>query len=101
LPRCKKPENGVKPTRPKPLKQPLLLAALRRDSLALMCRKLTPLEQREVLLLVGLEDLSYADVALALGVPPGTVMSRLSRARGRLRAVLAGELTPPLRVVNP
>jgi hypothetical protein len=41
LPRCKKPENGVKPTRPKPLKQPLLLAALRRDSLALMCRKLT------------------------------------------------------------
>jgi hypothetical protein len=43
LPRCKKPENGVKPTRPKPLKQPLLLAALRRDSLALMCRKLTRL----------------------------------------------------------
>ena len=66
-----------------------------------MCRKLTPLEQREVLLLVGLENLSYADVALALGVPPGTVMSRLSRARGRLRAVLAGELTPPLRVVKP
>ncbi|WP_299065916.1 sigma-70 family RNA polymerase sigma factor [Accumulibacter sp.] len=60
-----------------------------------------PLEQREVLLLVGLEDLSYADVALALGVPPGTVMSRLSRARARLRAVLAGELTPPLRVVKP
>jgi hypothetical protein len=33
-PVCKKPESGVKPTHPKPLKQPLLLAALRRDSLA-------------------------------------------------------------------
>ena len=49
-----------------------------------------PLEQREVLLLVGLEQLSYAEVSKALGIPAGTVMSRLSRGRERLRAVMSG-----------
>ncbi|RTL26533.1 MAG: sigma-70 family RNA polymerase sigma factor, partial [Rhodocyclaceae bacterium] len=53
-----------------------------------------PPEQREVLLLVGLEELSYADTARVLGIPQGTVMSRLSRARERLRAILAGEDRP-------
>ncbi|TRZ56034.1 MAG: sigma-70 family RNA polymerase sigma factor [Rhodocyclaceae bacterium] len=62
---------------------------------------LLPLDQREVLLLVGLEDLSYSEVALALGIPQGTVMSRLSRARIRLKQVLAGESTPQLKVVKP
>lgn len=47
-------------------------------------------EHREVLLLVGLEELPYADAARVLGVPVGTVMSRLSRARERLRMQLAG-----------
>jgi RNA polymerase sigma-70 factor (ECF subfamily) len=49
-----------------------------------------PMEQREVVLLVGLEEMSYADVALALNIPIGTVMSRLSRGRERLRALMAG-----------
>ncbi|MFL9947876.1 sigma-70 family RNA polymerase sigma factor [Paraburkholderia agricolaris] len=49
-----------------------------------------PIEQREVVLLVGLEEMSYADVALALNIPLGTVMSRLSRGRERLRALMAG-----------
>jgi RNA polymerase sigma-70 factor (ECF subfamily) len=52
-----------------------------------------PVEQREVLLLVGLEQLSYAEVGKALGIPVGTVMSRLSRGRERLRAVMYGNAT--------
>lgn len=44
-----------------------------------------PDEQREVLLLVALEELSYREVADALGIPIGTVMSRLARGRQRLR----------------
>lgn len=61
---------------------------------------LLPLEQREVLLLVGLEELSYKEVAATLGIPLGSVMSRLSRARSRLKAILSGEAGPHLQVVR-
>lgn len=47
-----------------------------------------PDEQRAVLLLVTLEDMSYREAAQVLGVPLGTVMSRLSRARTRLQVLL-------------
>ena len=57
-------------------------------------------EQRSVLLLVTVEDLSYADVAQVLGIPIGTVMSRLSRARERLRLLMEGEAPPVLRRVK-
>ena len=46
------------------------------------CLLRLPPEQREVLLLVTLQDLGYEDAARITGVPIGTVMSRLSRARG-------------------
>jgi len=52
------------------------------------CLLRLPPEQREVLLLVSLEDMTYAEVARVTGVPLGTVMSRLSRARARLQAML-------------
>ena len=51
-----------------------------------------PEEQRAVLLLVGVEDLSYQEAARVLGVPIGAVMSRLSRGRERLRRAIHGEL---------
>ncbi|KAB2850892.1 MAG: RNA polymerase sigma factor [Hyphomicrobiaceae bacterium] len=61
-----------------------------------------PEEQREAVLLVGLEGLSYAETAEVLGVPIGTVMSRLSRGRERLRKLLErnGSETPSLRRVK-
>lgn len=49
-----------------------------------------PEDQRAVVLLVGLEDLGYRDAAEVLGIPIGTVMSRLSRGRARLRVLMDG-----------
>jgi RNA polymerase sigma factor (sigma-70 family) len=60
-----------------------------------------PVEQKEIMLLVALEDMSYAEVALTLGIPIGSVMSRLSRGRERLRSLLEGRPDPVrLKVVN-
>jgi RNA polymerase sigma-70 factor (ECF subfamily) len=50
-----------------------------------------PQEQRAVILLVGLEGMPYGDVAVALGVPVGTVRSRLSRGRLALRQMMGVE----------
>lgn len=58
-------------------------------------------EQREILLLVALEEMSYADIATTLGIPIGTVMSRLSRGRERLRLIMDGQTANTrLRVVR-
>jgi len=61
---------------------------LRRDLLRALAS--LPDDQRAVLLLVGLEQLAYKEAAEVLGVPLGTVMSRLSRARERMRVALDG-----------
>ena len=59
-----------------------------------------PAEQRQVILLVAVEGFEYAEVAAMLGVPVGTVMSRLSRARDRLRDFVEGRPQPVLRRVK-
>ena len=59
-----------------------------------------PLEQRAVLLLVTLDERSYEETARILDIPVGTVMSRLSRARERLRQLLDGTAAPALKVVK-
>jgi RNA polymerase sigma factor (sigma-70 family) len=63
------------------------------------CLMQLPEDQRSVLLLVVLEDMSYADVARITATPIGTVMSRLSRARSRLQALInapAKAVPPPV-----
>ena len=52
-----------------------------------------PAEQREVLLLAAIEELRYEEIAAALAIPIGTVMSRLYRARDKLKRMAA---EPPL-----
>jgi RNA polymerase sigma-70 factor (ECF subfamily) len=59
-----------------------------------------PDEQRQVLLLVALEGLKYEEVAEMIGVPIGTVMSRLSRGREAVRAKLANGASVALRRVK-
>jgi len=71
-------DRGVKPVQEKRVEVRNVGAAL----------DLLPEEQRAVVLLVGLEELSYQEVPKILGIPMGTVMSRLSRGREKLRGLL-------------
>lgn len=57
-------------------------------------------EHRTLLLLVGVEDLSYEEAARVVGLPIGTVMSRLCRARERLRTYMESGTKPVLRRVK-
>ncbi|CAN7668526.1 RNA polymerase sigma factor [Acidovorax sp. LjRoot117] len=65
------------------------------------CLQRLPPDQRAVLLLVTLEDMDYADTARVLGIPVGTVMSRLSRARSRLRLLMERPPAPVPDAVTP
>jgi RNA polymerase sigma-70 factor (ECF subfamily) len=51
-------------------------------------------EHRQILLLVGLENLNYREIAEELDIPIGTVMSRLARARERLRNMMQNSVSP-------
>ena len=78
------PEVALAPTQGEYLAVVDLQAALEKLSV----------EQREIILLIALEDMSYAEVAVALGIPMGSVMSRLSRGRERLRRLMEGQPDP-------
>ena len=71
-------------------------------SVVLIAEALTrlPPAQREVIVLVALEEMSYRDVAEIIGVPIGTVMSRLSRARSVLQQILEDRGQAVLRRVK-
>ena len=73
----------------------------RNPAAAISARALDELaeDQRSALLLVVLEGLTYREVAEVQGVPIGTVMSRLARARRQIKAYLDGE-RPALRRVK-
>ena len=74
--------------------QPDAIAALQLRDLEAALGKLQ-LEQRQVILLVGLEEMSYEEVANILNVPVGTVRSRLSRGRDQLRRLMGMEERAP------
>ena len=54
--------------------------------------EILPVPAREIILLCDFEEMSYSEIGQALGIPLGTVMSRLSRARKAMRNLLAAEM---------
>jgi RNA polymerase sigma-70 factor (ECF subfamily) len=83
-------EPSVAPTQPGRIALAEMASAI--DALAL--------EQREALLLVVLDGMSYADAANSIGIPIGTLMSRLGRARAALRTMTGSGDEPRLRTVK-
>ena len=57
-------------------------------------------EYREIVLLVGLEQMSYKETALVLNIPVGTVMSRLARARKKLRELMTDPTVPTMPAIR-
>jgi len=68
----------------------ILLVALEQEKIRAALEAL-PARHREIILLCELEEMSYQEIGQALGIPIGTVMSRLSRARRAMRSLLAVE----------
>jgi RNA polymerase sigma-70 factor (ECF subfamily) len=77
---------GPDPRTPNPEEALLQRAS---DKMLRQALEALPLKFREVLILREFESMSYKEIAEVTGIPPGTVMSRLSRARGGLRTALA------------
>jgi RNA polymerase sigma factor (sigma-70 family) len=71
-------------TDPNPSPEAMLLDRVDSETLGILMAQL-PAEYREILILREIEELSYKDIATVTGIPAGTVMSRLSRARLALR----------------
>jgi RNA polymerase sigma-70 factor (ECF subfamily) len=81
-------EGAHTPDATAPDAEGLLVAEASREALARVLEEL-PAEFREALVLRELEGLSYKEIGDVAGVPVGTVMSRLARARARLTAILS------------
>lgn len=76
------------------------IAASERARIRRAVATLSP-ELRETIVLREVQGLSYEEIASVLGVPIGTVMSRLSRARSRLRELMEGQHAPAPATVTP
>ena len=82
-------ENLFPPASPAQNPEQAALETSNSDLLQKALEQLPP-KSREVIVLREIEELSYREIAAIMDVPPGTVMSSLSRARARLREVLSG-----------
>ncbi|HWR35870.1 MAG TPA: sigma-70 family RNA polymerase sigma factor [Clostridia bacterium] len=82
-----------KPTEPAAADTPesVLLARVELETIQ-NALALLPVKFREIILLSDLEEMSYQEIGETLGIPTGTVMSRLSRARKAMRELLAAKL---------
>ena len=69
----------------------VLLARIESETIQTALKQL-PVNYREIILLCDLEEMSYQEISLAIGIPIGTVMSRLSRARKAMRILLGAKL---------
>jgi len=74
----------------------VLLARVERETIQKTLEEL-PVKFREIILLSDLEEMTYLEISDTLGIPVGTVMSRLSRARKAMRQLLASKLQGALR----
>lgn len=83
-------DAAVEPTMPG-TPESVLLARVEQETIQNAVEKL-PVKFREIILLCDLEEMSYQEIGEALGIPMGTVMSRLSRARKAMRELLAAKL---------
>jgi len=88
-------ETGLDPntqTRRAQTPETILFARVEQETIQRALEEL-PVHFREIILFCDLEEMSYHEISLTIGIPLGTVMSRLSRARKAMRELLA---TPPL-----
>jgi RNA polymerase sigma-70 factor, ECF subfamily len=83
-------DETVEPTVPE-TPESVLLARVEQETIQNALEKL-PVRFREIILLCDLEEMSYQEIGETLGIPMGTVMSRLSRARKAVRELLAARL---------
>ncbi len=86
-------DDGGAPAEPVASETPesVLLARAQHDTIQNALEKL-PVRFREIVLLCDLEEMSYQEIGETLGIPVGTVMSRLSRARKAMRGLLTAKL---------
>ena len=86
-------DGDDKPAEPAVTETPesVLLARVELETIQSALEKL-PVKFREIILLCDLEEMSYQEIGQTLGIPIGTVMSRLSRARKAMRELLSAKL---------
>jgi RNA polymerase sigma-70 factor (ECF subfamily) len=86
-------DDSDKPTEPAASETPesVLLARVQQETIQSALESL-PVKFREIVLLCDLEEMTYHEIGETLGIPIGTVMSRLSRARKAMRGLLAEKL---------
>jgi RNA polymerase sigma-70 factor, ECF subfamily len=86
--------DAIDPADPAPDPHAVYISRIEREQVRAAIQQL-PAEYSEIIVLREYEELSYQEISAVLNCPPGTVMSRLARARARLRDLLLAERVAP------